>query len=371
MTEEEPKKARKAVEEKMRTVDMQVDTVSIEKAAGLLAYYQQGFEGLGIKLGNTITVNYVQGNEKRNDFAESESILIHEQKHRDNYLQGMYAYPMSMEQFYKCNMHDEISANICSLVALRKKYLETGDISVFDENNNFAFYKEALKNGEINPNSSYKEDFDKEMRLIVSGTQKMWMRDYAEAYTEQNGIVALKYYDYSDKSAAYWDTNYQRSLKIAYNIGGVDFTKYIDKDVEIPLEFEEIKKEYQNVYKELREAFQDERKENIKNKPEYLGSQQTNPIFAHAPQYRKWENKDGHRVSPVQYWQIPDLTKPIIKQPAQSYNKDKTTVKTQMKQDAKKANDAIKQIGQFPKISRADYNPTRALKTLYHKGFER
>ena len=45
----------------------------------------------------------------------------------------------------------------------------------------------------------------------------------------------MTYYgDYEGKYAAYWDENYRNAMKIAYNIGGVDFTKYMDKDVEIP-----------------------------------------------------------------------------------------------------------------------------------------
>lgn len=40
--------------------------------------------------------------------------------------------------------------------------------------------------------------------------------------------------DESRKYARYYDENYQRGMKIAYTIGGVDFTQYMDRDAEIP-----------------------------------------------------------------------------------------------------------------------------------------
>lgn len=235
MTKEEMKAkmnaARQAYEDAMkRVIDFVVDTVSVDKADNTGGYFSPSHNG--------ITVNYIPGDNEWNEWTESENVAIHEQKHRDNAMQGMYAYAVSPEQAYKREMHDEISANIASLIALRQRYLETGDISIFDkvENGRFAFYKEAIEKGEIKPNSPYQEDFDKEMRLIVNGTQKMWMKNFAETdlYID-SGLGDMTYYgDYEGKYAAYWDENYRNAMKIAYNIGGVDFTKYMDKDVEIP-----------------------------------------------------------------------------------------------------------------------------------------
>lgn len=163
--------------------------------------------------------------------------LPHEQKHRDNYSAGMYEYAVSSEQAYKLNMHDEISANIASLIVLRQKYIETGDLSVFNYNggdDRYSFYAEAVKNGTVKPGSPYQEDFDKEMALIVNGTRDMWERNFAEVYNNQNMSYAECYADRSGKYAEYYDENYQRAMKIAYNIGGVDFTKYMDRDANIP-----------------------------------------------------------------------------------------------------------------------------------------
>lgn len=92
----------------------------------------------------------------------------------------------------------------------------------------------SRQKGEINPFSNKKEDFDKEMALIANGTRDMWMRDFANIYVDY-GVNDAKYYGEKDgKHAAYYDQNYERARKIAYTIGGVDFTQYMDKDVEIP-----------------------------------------------------------------------------------------------------------------------------------------
>lgn len=217
--------ARLDAENRMREVDFQVDTLSNETTTG--AYFLSG--------DNTLTINYVEGEDSFNSWSGSMAVLMHEQKHRDNRSQGIYEYALSPEQAYKTEMNDEISANMASLVYLRDKYLKTGDISVFEEDGSrFRFYTDAIKRGEINPFSNKKEDFDKEMALIANGTRDMWMRDFSGTYVDYGVRNAKSYGEKDGKHAAYYDQNYERARKIAYTIGGVDFTQYMDKDVEIP-----------------------------------------------------------------------------------------------------------------------------------------
>lgn len=212
----------------MRNIDFQVDT--IPEHTGAAAYMTPK--------NNTITSNYVKGaSEYYNQFNQSDYTMLHEQKHRDNNNQGMYEYPVSPEQAYKLNMYDEISAMTTELIALRDEYIRTGDISVFDKDDGrFHFYKEAIEKGEINPRSNTKEDFDKDMRLIANGTKNMWMQKWAptEMYIDECASNAVAYGDMTGKYAQYYDQNYERGKKIALTIGGVDFTQYLDNDVEIP-----------------------------------------------------------------------------------------------------------------------------------------
>ena len=98
--------ARLDAENRMREVDFQVDTLGNRTSIG--GYFSPDV--------NTLTINYVEGEDSFNLWSGSMALLMHEQKHRDNQAQGMYAYAISPEQAYKINMHDEISANMASLV---------------------------------------------------------------------------------------------------------------------------------------------------------------------------------------------------------------------------------------------------------------
>lgn len=176
--------------------------------------------------------------EQRNQKAQSFEILLHEQKHRDNYNNGTASLPLGYQNYYKKEMWDEISGHMSTLIYLRDQYIKTGDTSVFENSitsNDFSFYKEAIEKGEINPKSSYKEDFDKDMRLIVNGTKQMWIDNYSSVYDCQqipfNAIREGK----SDTEIKPFDddNNYKQAQKIELTIGGVDFTKYLDNDVEI------------------------------------------------------------------------------------------------------------------------------------------
>ena len=200
-------KARLDADDKMRTIDFQVDTLSNENTAG--GYFTPNKR--------TVTINYQEGNEEFNDWSQSPTVLIHEQKHRDNYSQGMYVYALSPEQAYKVEMHDEISANMAALLYLRDEYLKTGNMAVFEqENGRFAFYTDAIKKGEINPFSSKEEDFDKEMALIVNGTRDMWVRDFAstDSYLSTGKWYAQHRGEADGKHAAFYDENYDRAKKI-------------------------------------------------------------------------------------------------------------------------------------------------------------
>ena len=197
-----------------RNIDFQVDTTETNTGA---AYFTPRK--------NNITVNY--DNNILND-ATISRLLIHEQKHRDNNNANKYRYAVSPEQAYKLNMHDEISANIAELLWARQKYLETGDKS-----NLFGFYQDALEKGEINPKSPYKEVFDKEMSLIMNGSKDMWCKIYGGTYSALSANHAKYYGDKEGKYTQYHDENYQKQVKNYYTIGGVDFSEYMDKDVEL------------------------------------------------------------------------------------------------------------------------------------------
>ena len=229
-------KASAEAQNRYRNIDFQVDTLSNSNSNSSGAYYTPWR--------NTITVGHFLDDESKTRWSGGVGTLVHEQKHRDNANQGMYAYAMSVEQAYKVCMHDEISANIAELIYWRNEYIKTGDIAVLEDyrcNSLFGFYVDAVKNGEINPFSNSKEDFDKEMALIANGTRDTWERRSASTqYLDDHCVNAKIYGEEDGKHADFYDQNYERAKKIAYTIGGVDFTEYMDKDAEIPYQAKKI-----------------------------------------------------------------------------------------------------------------------------------
>lgn len=206
-----------------REIDYQVDTLANPRS---LATYSTK--------NNSITLHYDKDNEPGYTIPEENIAItvIHEQKHRDNKNGGLYSFPVSPDHSYKLDMHDEISANMAELIYLRDKYIRTGDISVFDVSSRFEFYKEAIQKGEIKPGSPYREDFDKDMDLIVNGTTKMWEENFKSRYSTQNSFNAIAS-DLSGKYAPWHEENYQKALNVAYTIGGVNFNQYRKKDIEL------------------------------------------------------------------------------------------------------------------------------------------
>lgn len=309
----------------MRDIDFQVDTTSVDY--NRLAYMDP--------YDKTITRNYRKGEEEFNKLSQSDYVLIHEQKHRDNYNKGMYEYPVSTEMAYKLNMHDEISAHMASLIYLRQKYLETGDVSVFDQGADgcFDFYKKAIQQGKVKPGSPYQEDFDKEMRLIANGTQKMWLEKYGELYIGQMSRFSVLFDDASGAYSQYYNENYKNGRKIALNVGGVDFTRYLDKDVEIPRR--------QEVLTAINKVLTTTRKSpSVKERKR--PNEPIHPVDKEEPYYdEEWMDMEGYRRSKVQHRRLPDLTKDVIQKPTTSYVSeqkkflnDKDILKQQMKNEA-------------------------------------
>ena len=222
---------------RMKKIDYQVDTIRVGKWAKTASggYYRPDT--------GTITLNYLEDNETLRHKAQDnrETILYHEQKHRSNANKGFRSEDISVspKQYYKLCMADEISANMAELVYLREKYIQTGDINLFDKSGKkFSFYKEAVQKGEINPLSSDPKDFEKDMSLIMNGTQKMWMDEFAEVYSPTHIDMAESYLRQGGRDFKKNDAEYQKQLDIAYTIGGVNFKKYMQKDAEIPNNWE-------------------------------------------------------------------------------------------------------------------------------------
>ena len=226
-----------------KKIDYQVDTLRYDEftLATPLGYYHPDK--------GTITINYGESSkwmrnleEKlpwiRKEINDQDVILYHEQKHRSNADKGFQSKNISVspEQYYKLCMANEISANMAELVYLREEYIKTGDIHLFDKDGNrFSFYKEAVQKGEIDPLSSDPKDFEKDMSLIMDGTQEMWMNRFAKIYSADHIDMTEWYLKYGSGNFKENESEYQKQLDIAYTIGGVNFKQYRSKGLEMPV----------------------------------------------------------------------------------------------------------------------------------------
>lgn len=212
-----------------RNVEFQVDTLVTSDAVGYFSPNR-----------NSVTKNYFE-NRIKTASGDASPLLAHEEKHHDNHLAGMKQLSMSLEEYYKVCCHDEISATICELLQTRHNYLKADDKGKRDieniyggEHSEFSFWFDAVKSGKINPQSSQPQDIDGEMSFIANGTRDMWMKNFSSSYDDEH-ISMTRYYmnthDYEQLRPN--PHNYDAAINIAYNIGGIDFSTYMDKDIDL------------------------------------------------------------------------------------------------------------------------------------------
>lgn len=107
----------------------------------------------------------------------------HEERHQRNDRQGNNLAGISPRQYAQLIQTDEISANIAELLVQRQDYLKTGDINAIDEE--YDFYRNAIKNKQIVPGSRVKELEEKEFDCIMNGSQRNWLDKFREEYHDQ------------------------------------------------------------------------------------------------------------------------------------------------------------------------------------------
>ena len=328
-----------------RTIDYQVDTVfSYNNVA---AYFSKNKQ--------SVTQNhylYMDHNK-----IHEISLLAHEQKHRDNSLFDLPNTPMSLEQHYKALCHNEISASIVELLQLRQMYI---DAPSQQERNkvieamsiNFEFYANLLKStgdNKIDPLSTSPKDFDKEMKLIANYIQQSWMKNRAPTYHKTNNLVVEGvFYIHNYSTLQENDENYQRYLDTVYTIGGINFSKYMNKDIEC---YAQNVKEAQELIDNNAPRNKVEEKINgrTNNKTVYDTDYKpsTYTSYTGKPIYPQWSKRK--RVSEVQYAEIYDFAGTGLKeyrnmleiqQTANSYKKGiaKLNKRTKQRSKSKKAN---------------------------------
>ena len=180
---------------------------------------------------NTIT-NVVNEWGDSNEVKE-QAIIAHEAQHMHQYAKVNFNADMSIEQHYKLHCYTEIGANIAGILQIREIYKEASD----EERKNILdmapdYYKNAVREGKINPLSDSVEDFDKEMSFIVNETCNYWLDEFGNAYDKQHLDLAISekgdinYYD-----DELFEANYKEGVSMLLTMGGIDFSKYMKDDI--------------------------------------------------------------------------------------------------------------------------------------------
>lgn len=217
---QEPTELPAEIANPVRRVEYYTDTLDGRSWAAL--YYSNG----------KITRNYV---EKDSRYRMQLDLFAHEDWHaHNNKINWRYMKDLSPSQFYRLCMHDEISANIAGLLTIRFEYLAAEDKQSFIEKHRqsyyYGFYFEAIEAGYINPESNDPSDLEREYNFIMNSTQKEWIERRYRTYfpslyrmlqrnIKRNGINIGN------------EKKYKGIVKYMYKIGGVDFFKYMEKDV--------------------------------------------------------------------------------------------------------------------------------------------
>ncbi len=189
--------------------------------------------------------------------AYDNNVLAHEIHHFDvqqSWLNlatsNINSMDMTLDQKYKLGCHNEISANIAGLIEERQAYLnaqtpEEKQQVIDSSNGYYSYYFDAVKRGEINPESSSPEDFEKEMAFIAQETQKYWVNKYQSNYMTTHQLKAYGFIqnslnmntyvnvfsDHPENNNINRDENYNRAKSACYNIGGIDFSQYLTEDI--------------------------------------------------------------------------------------------------------------------------------------------
>ena len=204
-------------------LDVNYVTDTLEKSGTALLLNQRG----------KITRNYVENN---NLYRLDLALFVHEWWHSQNHaLFYEYKY-MTPHEYYKICMHNEITANLAALLTVRLEYMvadNKAEVLKKYERSYLKFYIDAIKNKKINPFDFSEAAREKEWHLIANGVRDMWMQKFAKHYAPTMHLYLQSYYNrFGDKI---WQKrnngNYQDLCNKMYTIGGINFWKYMEKDI--------------------------------------------------------------------------------------------------------------------------------------------
>lgn len=163
------------------------------------------------------------------EYVDEGILLTHERQHQINATKGLRSSDVSLDEHYQRCTHDEITAYMAELLELRRRYKEVKTeedkqafLKSFCQDDRYAVYLNAIKDGVINPRSESKEDFLKEMAFIKNTAIDKYADD-GTAYTATHLDMARAYLAKRGDNVRSNPEAFKKEIKAIYNIGGFDF----------------------------------------------------------------------------------------------------------------------------------------------------
>lgn len=183
------------------------------------------------------STNILEINSDYENTYHGKDTQLHELHHKYVHHTQTITLPMNLEQKSLISKHDEISANLASLVGVRQEYKmaktdeERAQILQNMREASYGFYADAIEKGEVNPLSDSPEDFKKEMEFMFHGTQKMWMEKFDKIYISQVSAQCSTHFNtHSYDELKKNDENYNLAREKIYHIAGFDFSQFKDDE---------------------------------------------------------------------------------------------------------------------------------------------
>lgn len=211
----------KPVEIKNPVATIAYYTDTLYHATSTIMRYNQG----------KVTRNYVENN---GSFYLKMPIVVHEDWHRHNSQSGFRLNSkISPYEYYKLCIQDEMTANLAAILTARYEYLRAQNKKAIIkkyEKSYMGFYFKAIKAKKIKPNAL--EMDDKERAFLANGVKKMWLDTYYEHYAPRLYRMIPRYVERRDLYPSA-PKLYKKYVSYFWTIGGIDFSKYLESDIEI------------------------------------------------------------------------------------------------------------------------------------------
>ena len=211
----------------IRTYDVgyQIDTISTSNGAGGSFSVDR----------NAITLYYNEEDPIKD--AKRRHVIAHEKKHQIDNQNNPATLNMSLEEYYKIKHHQEIGATTVGLLQsiydLETATSEDEAQKIIEQTPDFSEYLKSIHNGEHTIfKCSNPEQFDRELNYMANHVRNQWTDKYVETYESsmlnfiEGYFVSHHYKDIQPNPKVY-----QKEVSRIYTIGGIDFSKYFEKDI--------------------------------------------------------------------------------------------------------------------------------------------